>query len=58
MQFRAECFNCVNHFNAGGTLTGTLGGINQANGLTGITQDSQSPVVTPRQIQFALKFDF
>ena len=58
MQFRAECFNCVNHFNAGGTLTGTLGGINQANGLTGITQDSQSPVVTPRQIQFAVKFDF
>jgi hypothetical protein len=58
MQFRTECFNCVNHFNVGGTLTGTLGGINQANGLTGITGASQSPVITPRQIQFAIKLDF
>jgi hypothetical protein len=58
MQFRTECFNCFNHFNVGGTLTGTLGGINQANNQTGITGVSQSPVVTPRQIQFAVKFDF
>jgi len=58
MQFRTECFNCFNHFNVGGTLTGTLGGINQANNQTGITGVSQSPVVTPRQIQFAVKLDF
>ena len=58
MQLRTECFNCFNHFNVGGTLTGTLGGINQPGGLTGFTGGSQSPVVTPRQIQFALKFDF
>jgi hypothetical protein len=58
MQFRTECFNCFNHFNVGGTLTGTLGGINQAGGITGQTAVSQSPVVTPRQIQFAIKFDF
>jgi hypothetical protein len=58
MQFRTECFNCFNHFNVGGTLTGTLGGINQAGGITGQSFGSQSPVVTPRQIQFALKLDF
>ena len=28
-QFRAECFNCVNHFNVGGTGAGILGQINQ-----------------------------
>ena len=58
LEFRTECFNCFNHFNTGGTLTGTLGGINQAAGITGQTDVSQSPVVTPRQIQFAVKFDF
>jgi hypothetical protein len=58
MQFRTECFNCFNHFNVGGTLTGTLGGINQAGNLSGVSLGSQAPVVNPRQIQFALKFDF
>jgi Carboxypeptidase regulatory-like domain/TonB dependent receptor len=58
MQFRTECFNCFNHFNVGGTLTGTLGGINQAGGTTGQSLVSQSPVVTPRQIQFAVKLEF
>jgi len=57
-QFRAECFNCVNHFNVGGTGAGVLGEINAPGGVTGQTTFSQSPVVTPRQIQFALKFDF
>lgn len=58
MQFRTECFNCFNHFNIGGTTAGTLGEINAPGGTTGQTTFSQSPVVTPRQIQFALKFDF
>jgi Carboxypeptidase regulatory-like domain len=58
MQFRTECFNCFNHFNVGGTLTGTLGGINQAGNLTGQSLVSQAPVVNPRQIQFAVKLDF
>ncbi len=58
MQFRAECFNCVNHFNVGGTGAGILGEINAPGGTTGQTTFSQSPVVTPRQIQFAVKFDF
>lgn len=58
LQFRAECFNCVNHFNVGGTGAGILGEINAAGGTTGQTTFSQSPVVTPRQIQFALKFEF
>jgi hypothetical protein len=58
LQFRAECFNCFNHFNVGGTGAGVLGEINAPAGLSGTTDASQSPVVTPRQIQFALKFDF
>lgn len=58
VQFRAECFNCVNHFNVGGTTAGVLGEINAPAGLTGVTEASQSPVVTPRQIQFALKLNF
>jgi len=58
VQFRTECFNCFNHFNVGGTLTGTLGGINQAGNLSGVSLGSQSPVITPRQIQFAVKFNF
>jgi len=58
VQFRAECFNCVNHFNVGGTTAGVLGEINAPGGTTGQTTFSQSPVVTPRQIQFAVKFDF
>ena len=58
VQFRTECFNCFNHYNVGGTLTGLLGGINQAGSLSGRSLGSQSPVVTPRQIQFALKLAF
>jgi Carboxypeptidase regulatory-like domain len=57
-QFRTECFNCFNHFNVGGTGAGLLGEINAPGGTTGQTTFSQSPVVTPRQIQFALKLDF
>jgi len=58
LQFRTECFNCFNHFNVGGTGAGILGEINAPGGTTGQTTFSQSPVVTPRQIQFALKLDF
>ncbi|HEV3481775.1 MAG TPA: TonB-dependent receptor [Candidatus Acidoferrales bacterium] len=58
MQFRTECFNCFNHFNVGGTGAGILGAINEPGGTAGQTTFSQSPVVTPRQIQFAVKFDF
>jgi len=54
MQFRAEAFNIMNHFNPGAPF----GGIYAANGEDGQTRESQSPIVTPRQIQFALKFDF
>jgi Carboxypeptidase regulatory-like domain/TonB dependent receptor len=57
-QFRTECFNCFNHFNVGGTGAGILGEINAPGGTAGQTTFSQSPVVTPRQIQFALKLDF
>jgi Carboxypeptidase regulatory-like domain/TonB dependent receptor len=56
-QFRVECFNCINHFNVGGTGAGVLGAINTPTGA-GITNSSQSPVITPRQIQFAVKLDF
>jgi len=61
MQFRVEAFNFINHFNpaAQGPNTGTvLGAIGVPGGATGQTTYSQSPVVTPRQIQFAVKFDF
>lgn len=58
LQFRTECFNCFNHFNVGGTGAGVLGQINSPGGTTGQTTFSQSPVITPRQIQFALKLDF
>jgi Carboxypeptidase regulatory-like domain/TonB dependent receptor len=55
MQFRAEAFNIINHFNPGApnTTVGTTGNFG-----FGITAVSQSPVITPRQIQFAVKFDF
>ncbi len=56
MEFRAEAYNFINHWNVGGQYAGVLGEINAP--LAGETQQSQSPVVTPRQIQFALKFDF
>ncbi|HVB87293.1 MAG TPA: TonB-dependent receptor, partial [Candidatus Dormibacteraeota bacterium] len=54
MQFRAEAFNVMNHYNPGAPG----GGIFLSNGQDGQSRTSQSPIVTPRQIQFALKFDF
>ena len=57
-QFRVECFNCINHFNVGGTGAGILGAINTPGNTAGQTTFSQSPVITPRQIQFAVKLDF
>jgi hypothetical protein len=55
LQFRTECFNCVNHFNAGGVGAGVLGGINVPGNATGRITSSGT---TPRQIQFAVKLDF
>ena len=57
-QFRVECFNCVNHFNVGEIPSGLLGNINENSNAAGRTTFSQAPVVTPRQIQFAVKLDF
>jgi hypothetical protein len=57
LQFRAEFFNIINHYNPGAPA----GSINTpgAQSLTdGQTTLSQAPVVTPRQIQFALKLSF
>ena len=56
MELRAEVFNFINHFNVGGSFGGVLGEINSP--TAGLTTASQNPVVTPRQIQFAVKFDF
>ena len=56
MEFRAEAYNFINHWNVGGQYAGILGEINSP--TAGQTTQSQSPVVTPRQLQFALKFDF
>ena len=61
LEFRAEFFNIINHFNPGGTSpnSGTvLGAINSPGTTSGVTTFSQSPIVDPRQIQFAVKFDF
>ncbi|HTR48102.1 MAG TPA: hypothetical protein VMM16_12025 [Verrucomicrobiae bacterium] len=61
MQFRAEFFNLINHFNPAGaspTSPTVLGAINQPVGNDGVTFFSQNPVVTPRQTQFAVKLDF
>jgi hypothetical protein len=61
VQFRAEMFNFINHLNPGAAnpFSGfVLGAINQPGGGDGRTQYSQSPTVTPRQIQFALKLQF
>ena len=52
VQFRAEAFNIINKFNEGAPLA-TIG-----TATTGQIITSQAPVITPRQIQFALKFDF
>jgi Carboxypeptidase regulatory-like domain/TonB dependent receptor-like, beta-barrel len=54
LQFRAEFFNIMNHFNPGPPS----GLIDLANGTDGQTRTSQAPVITPRQIQFAVKLDF
>lgn len=54
MQFRAEAFNVMNHFNPGAPS----GSVNLTGGGAGDTLTSQSPIVTPRQIQFALKLEF
>lgn len=54
MQFRAEAFNVMNHFNPGAPF----GGIFQTSAVDGLSTTSQSPIVTPRQIQFALQFQF
>jgi len=63
MEFRAEAFNFINHFNPGAqspTSGVVLGAINEVGDPTsaGRTSFSQNPAVTPRQIQFAVKFDF
>ncbi len=52
IQFRAEFFNILNHFNPAAPLT-TLDAA-----TTGRVLGSQAPVITPRQVQFALKLDF
>jgi hypothetical protein len=52
VQFRAEAFNVINKFNEG-MPSATLDTATTAQILT-----SQAPTITPRQIQFALKFDF
>jgi len=52
VQFRAEFFNILNHFNPAAPLT-TLDGP-----TSGQVLSSQAPVITPRQVQFALKLDF
>jgi Carboxypeptidase regulatory-like domain/TonB dependent receptor-like, beta-barrel len=54
MQFRAEAFNVMNHYNPGAPP----GGIFTTTGTDGQTTTSQSPIVTPRQIQFAVKLQF
>jgi len=54
VQFRAEFFNILNHFNPGTPV----GAINAASGFSGQARTSQAPVITPRQIQFALKLEF
>lgn len=54
LEFRAEAFNILNHFNPGAPS----GAIDLARGTSGQTTTSQAPVITPRQIQFAVKLDF
>jgi Carboxypeptidase regulatory-like domain/TonB dependent receptor-like, beta-barrel len=57
MQFRAEAFNIMNHFNPG--APGSIQFFNLAFlNINGVTTGSQSPIIPPRQIQFALKFSF
>jgi Carboxypeptidase regulatory-like domain len=54
LQFRAEAFNVMNHYNPGAPF----GGIFQTSAVDGLSTTSQAPIVTPRQIQFALKLEF
>ncbi len=54
MQFRAEAFNVMNHYNPGMPF----GGIYAVNGEAGQSLTSQAPVVNPRQIQFSLQLQF
>jgi Carboxypeptidase regulatory-like domain/TonB dependent receptor len=56
MQFRAEAFNIINHYNPGAPNTGFMS--TEGALATGQSLASQAPVVTPRQIQFAVKLDF
>jgi hypothetical protein len=67
LQLRVETFNIINHFNPGmpiedmGTcVPGPAGTPCVATSLLGIGNSlgSQAPVINPRQIQFAVKFDF
>ena len=54
MQFRAEFFNILNHFNPSGVgINTTLGGTGNVPTGDGVLQANN-----PRQVQFALKFDF
>lgn len=57
MQFRAEAFNVMNHFNPGAPF-GEIYASPFSTFPTGVSFGSQAPIVTPRQIQFALKFQF
>lgn len=54
LQFRAEAFNVMNHYNPGMPF----GGIYANSGQSGQSLTSQAPIVNPRQIQFALKLEF
>lgn len=56
MQFRVETFNILNHFNPG--APNSILGLAAGNAQPGQSDTSQSPVITPRQIQFAVKLDF
>lgn len=61
MEFRAEAFNFINHFNPGAaspTSGAILGELQLPANGAGRTSFSQDPTVTPRQLQFAVKFDF
>jgi len=67
LQLRVETFNIINHFNPGtpfadmGTcIPGPAGTPCVATSALGIGNSlgSQAPVINPRQIQFAVKFDF
>ena len=54
MEFRAEFFNFINHLNLGGSSGGVLATSTHCH-WAGL---NSPPPATPRQIQFAVKFDF